>query len=479
MAEKADRKTRNIALIVAATMFMVQLDGTALATALPEMSREFQVSPVDMSLAITIYVTCLVGFLPASAWLADNFGARRVLVWATVLFALSSILCSVSTSFWEFIAARALQGVGASALAPIGRLILLRTTPKQQLVSAIATASAPMLLAPTFGPAIGGFIVTYASWEWIFLLNVPIAFAVFITAWRFLPKLEAQGRTRLDIFGLLLVASTLVALVVGLNLVRDEGKEAVGALLLAASLPLGFAAVRHLRTHITPIIPLHPIAKATFRIATVSGGAFARLPLIALLFILPVMFQTQLGMNAFEAGLLLLVLNFGDLLLKPMARIVFRAWGFPRVLVLSSLAGGATVIAIADFGATTAQWLMIAVLTASGMARSLLFTGITTLAYADLEEHEMSAANVIINMVQQVMHVVGVSLSALMLALGPLSRGESTTQLILSDFRVTLWFFAAVSIAAGLSMLRLAPDAGAVSSGRGRAGAGIYDEEIM
>ncbi|MBC2778916.1 MFS transporter [Parasphingopyxis marina] len=466
MSAKADPKTRTIALVVAATMFMAQLDGAVLATALPRMALDFGVTPVDLSLAITVYLASLVAFLPASGWLADNYGARRIFTGAILLFGAASILCAFSTGFWPFIAARVVQGIGASLMTPVGRLVLLRTTPKDQLVSAITITTMPMLMAPTFGPPIGGFLVTYASWPWIFLLNVPIALATFFIAVRLIPTLEPEERGRLDLFGLVVVSCSLGALLFGLDQVRNPESVVIGITLLAAGCVLMVVAIRHLRRDAAPIISLEPIANHTFRICTVSGGALIRLPLRALPFLLPIFFQIHFGMNAFTAGLLLLVLNFGDLILKPAARFAYRTWGFRTVLTGSALAGAATVFALTTFGPGTSLWVIITILALSGMARSLLFTGITVLAYDDLEERLISPANVLMNMNQQVTSALAVSLSALLLALGPALRGDSSQAASIGDFHMTFLVFGGIATLAGLSLMRLSANAGAESSGR-------------
>jgi len=457
-------KVRTVALIVASTMFMSQLDGAVLATALPDIGADFGVSPIRLSLSITIYLMALVALLPASGWIAERFGARNVFLIAIAIFTGASVLCAASTSYWAFIGARVIQGAGASLMTPVGRLVLLRTTPKSELVAAMTISTMPMLLAPTFGPPLGGFIVTYMSWPWIFLLNVPIAVVAMLCIWRMIPDLREAEQRPLDLIGLLLLSGALLGLLAGLDQLAAPGGMALGVALLAGGVVASFFSLRHLSGHPHAIVPLDALHDATFRLVTVGGGALARLPLRALPFLLPLFFQLGLGMNALAAGSMLIALNGGDLLFKPVAGGSFRRYGFRAVLVVTALIGALTVFACGAFGPATSVTLMLAVLVISGMARSLLFTGISTLAFSELEERDLGSANVVVNIAQQVSNAVAVSLSALLLHIGPWLSG-GTGEATVGDFRLALFAMGAIGLAAVFSLMRLSPHAGAEASG--------------
>lgn len=460
---------RTMALVVASTMFMAQLDGAVLATALPQMAVDFGVPPVRLSVGISAYLIAFVALLPASGWMAERFGTRNVFIVAIGIFTFASLLCALSESYWPFIMARVVQGAGASLMTPVGRLVLLRSTPKSELLRAMSIVTMPMLLAPTFGPLLGGFIVTYFSWPYIFLLNLPIAIPAMLVAWRLIPNLRGEIQHQLDLRGWLLVSGCLLALLTGIDQLSIPGGSGMATMLLIAGIFASTVAVRHLRTCQHPVLSLAPLGCATFRIATIAGGAFARLPLRALLFLLPLMFQVEFGMTPFAAGAMLFAFNAGDLAFKPIGRHGFKRFGFRTMLVGSGLIGAATIFACSTFQpADTAVASMCIVLAIGGLARSMLFTGITTIAFSELEESNITSANVLVNMTQQVINALSVSLSVLLLHLGAWAHGESAT-IRLDDYRFTLITMAAIGLCAAIALLQLSPRAGMEVSGHVRA----------
>ncbi|MGE3533046.1 MAG: MFS transporter [Steroidobacteraceae bacterium] len=468
MKAVASSHVRAIALVVASTMFMAQLDGAVLATALPQMASDFSVPPVRLSVSISAYLIAFVALLPATGWIAERFGTRNIFILAIGIFSFTSLLCAMSKSYWPFILARVVQGAGASLMTPVGRLVLLRSTPKSELLRAMSIATMPMLLAPTFGPPLGGFIVTYFSWPYIFLLNLPVAVPAMFVAWRLIPNLRSEVQRQLDLRGWLLVSGSLLTLLTGIDQLSVPDSSWTAIMLLIPGIYASVVAVRHLRSHRRPILSLAPLGCATFRIATIAGGAFARLPLRALLFLLPLMFQVEFGMTPFAAGAMLFAFNAGDLAFKPISRHGFKRFGFRTMLVVSGLTGAVTIFACATFQpVNTAIATMCIVLAIGGLARSMLFTGITTLAFSELEESNITSANILVNMTQQVINTFSISLSVLLLHLGAWAHGAGAA-IGLDDYRFTLMTMAAIGLCAAIALLQLSPRAGMEVSGHVR-----------
>ncbi len=449
-------RSRDMVLITAGAMFMAQLDGAVLVIALPHIAQDFGLPVVSLSLAVTIYLTMLVAVLPVSGWAADRFGAKRVFLTATLGFAVFSLACAVSGSFWPFIISRALQGACAALLAPVGRLILLRETSKDELVDALAIAAMPMLIAPTFGPSLGGFIVDFASWELIFLLNLPISALLLTMGWRRIPAMKGDSTLPLDKKGALLLSAGLIILLTGFDrLVGGIAHPLPWALVTAGSV-LFAAAVFHLRSHPAPIVRLDALRNPAFRTTAWGAGAVIRLPARAVLFALPLMFQMGFGFSPFVAGLLLIALNGGDFVAKPWVKPAFDRFGYRATMVASSLAG---LVAMAVFVLATPGPvllpLLVGALFLSGIARSLVFTGMSSLTYATLSQQTMTSGNVLASMSMQLFNTLSVSITALLLSLfaGMAHGGEP----VLADYRYTLGTIALIGLASTLMLYRKLP----------------------
>lgn len=449
-------QSRAVIAVVAASMFMAQLDGAVLAVALPRIADDFGVPAVSLSLAITIYLTMLVAMLPASGWAADRFGPRRVFLAAIVAFAGFSLLCALAPGYWPFIVARALQGAAAALMTPVSRLILLRETPKEELVDALAITAMPMLVAPTLGPSIGGFIVDYARWEWIFLLNLPIAAALFALGWRTIPHTPPDKGRTFDLAGGALVSGALILALTGFDRLSGGLDRPLPWILLALGGACALAAIGHLRRHPDPIFSLAPMAIPGFRTAAIGAGALVRLPGRAMLFALPLMFQLGFGFSAFAAGLLLIVLNGGDLVTKPAIRPLYDRFGFRGAVVWGSLLGlaGLTAIALAQPG----EWLValiLAALLAAGVARSLVFTGMSSLSFATLGRAHMTSGNVLASISMQLFNALAISVTAILLTLSAEvgGRGEPA----MADYRHAMLVVVAIGLAATLALARRLP----------------------
>ena len=329
----ADAFPRRIPLIVATAFFMETLDSTIITTALPAMARSLGESTLDLTASVTVYLVAMTVFVPAAGWASDRFGARNLFAAAVAVFTLASLLCGVSPSFWTLIAARALQGGAAAFMSPVGRLIVLRETPKHRIIDAIGLIVWPGLIAPVIGPPLGGFITTYASWRWIFLLNIPIGLLGVYLVLRFVPKHAAGGRARFDAPGFVLTAAALATLIHGLSLIAQGGAGVVsGGGFVAIGIGCGFAAVRHALRHPAPMLDLGAVAVPTFAFSTVTAGLAARVAISMTPFLLPLMFQIGFGASAFEAGIMLLVYMAGNLAMKSVTTPILHRFGFRDVI---------------------------------------------------------------------------------------------------------------------------------------------------
>lgn len=278
------------ALLVAGAFFMEFLDGTVIATALPDMARDFGVTAVELNIGISAYLITLAVLIPASGWIADRFGARAIFTLALAIFTLASVFCGLSTEVHIFVAMRILQGVGGALMVPVGRLAVLRTTPKHQLIKAIATLTWPALVAPIIGPPLGGFITRYASWHWIFFINVPLGLAAIILSLRIIPDIRETERRSFDLSGFITTSVAMVSLVTAMERLGDRQPQIWPTLALAA---LGFGcllySIRHFRRAAAPMVRLDALQVPTFRV-TMYGGSLFRASISAVPFLLPLLF---------------------------------------------------------------------------------------------------------------------------------------------------------------------------------------------
>jgi len=438
---------------------MQMLDATVVATALPAMARALGTSPVRLNVAITSYLLAVAVFVPISGWAADRFGARRVFVAAIALFTLSSVACALSATLTQLVLSRIVQGMAGAMMVPVGRIILLRIVPKDQLLKAMSFLSMPALLGPVIGPPLGGFLVTYASWHWIFLINVPIGILGIYLVMRFISEVRDAQAPRLDAVGFVLSASCLAMIV--------SAFEALGhgllpwpwliALVVTGTLA-GVTYVWHARRVPHPIIDLSLMKIQTFKISVLAGN-LCRFAVGATPFLLAVLLQVGFGLSPFAAGMITFASAAGALLMKFVASPILTQFGFRRTLTINALLTGIFIAVCALFDDTTPGWLMITALLLGGFFRSLQFTGVNTLTYADIAPEQMSRASSFSAMAQQLGISLGVGVAAVTLNLSMSARGATT--LATSDVAlgfVVIGVFAALS---SLSFASLAPDAGA------------------
>jgi len=458
-----------VALIVACALFMENLDGTIITTALPAMAESFGESPVHLSIGVTAYILSLAVFIPASGWVADRCGSRNVFFAAIAVFTVGSMLCGLCNSLVELALARVLQGIGGAMMVPVGRLVMLRSVVKSEIVRAMAYLTVPAMIGPVLGPPVGGFITTYFSWRWVFFLNLPIGALGMFLVWRLIENQREDETPPLDWLGLVLTGTALGCLVYGFDLIGNPGGDAtLTRVLLGGGLAVGALAVLHARRHPHPLIDISLLRIPTFGV-TISGGSLFRVSTGAIPFLLPLMLQVGFGMTAFGSGLLTFGAAAGSMAMKTTARFALRQFGFRTVFIGNGVICAASILACALFTAATPAALIFAVLVVGGFFRSLQYTSLNSMAYADIPPPRMSAATSFSSMMQQFSNGMGVALGALLLQVVVMARGAAGTVPAADDYRAA---FVAAGVLALVSIpffLRLAPGAGAEVSGHRRA----------
>jgi EmrB/QacA subfamily drug resistance transporter len=462
--EPADRP-QLIAFIVAVAFFMENLDGTAIATALPQMARSFGVSPAHLSIGITAYLVTLAIFIPISGWIADRYGARTVFGAAIAVFTIASVFCGVSTGLTQFILARILQGIGGAMMVPVGRLVVLRSTPKDQLIRAIATITWPGLIATIIGPPVGGFITTYFSWHWIFLINVPIGLAGILLVGKFVANFRSEKRQPLDLLGFLLGAVCLSCLMYGVEMLgREDANWPLAAVFLLLSFLFGWFTIRRERRTEWPIFNFSLLKIPTYAIPLLAGSLTV-VAIGAAPFLLPLMFQVGFGMSPFESGLLVLVYAAGNLLMKTVTTRMLQQFGFRTVLLTNTPLIALFAVACGLLAADTPVPVIVAVLLGAGLVRSLQFTSLNTLAFSDVPVHGMSSASMMYSTIQQLAFGIGIAFAAVALRFATLIQGRGHGYQS-SDFRIAFGLVAAVALLSLPPYWRLSRNAGVAVSGR-------------
>ncbi len=458
------RRATALALLVAGAFFMENLDGTVITTALPQMARTFGTGVVGLSVGITAYLLALAVFVPMSGWIADRHGARTTFATAIGVFTLSSVLCGFAHSVPEFTLARIVQGIGGAMMVPVGRLVVLRNTEKRDLVKAIATITWPGLVAPILGPPIGGFITDHANWRWIFFLNVPLGFTALILAVRMVPNVSVDAPPPFDCDRFVLVGSACLALTVGLDRVTSPEAQAVEvAGLLALGIVLGWLAIRHLKRVRYPLVRFEALRIPTFAL-TIWGASFFRCAIGATPFLLPLLFQVGYGLKATQSGLLVLWVFAGNLAMKPATTAILRRFGFRTTLLANGLFVVVTLWSIALLNPSSPYPLVAAVLFAGGLFRSMQFTALNTLGFADVPQDAMTGANVLLNTVGGLTFGSGAAVGAIALHLGAWVH-HTQGQPSLDDFRVAFLVVGALALVSLWDSIPLAKNAGHEVSG--------------
>jgi EmrB/QacA subfamily drug resistance transporter len=455
---------RVVPLIVAVALFMENMDSTVIATSLPAIAHALGTNPLALKLAVTSYLLALAIFIPASGWMADRFGARNVFRIAIGVFVLGSIGCALSRSLEEFVLARVLQGAGGAMMTPVGRLILVRSIDKRLLVNAMALVTIPALIGPICGPPLGGFITTYASWHWIFIINVPIGLVGVVMATRYIPVINADCPPPFDFVGFVLSGLGIGGLAFGLSVMGLAFlPTGVVATLIGVGAVSAAAYMLHASRTPAPILDLRLFKFATFR-ASIFGGFMFRLGIGALPFLLPLLLQIGFDLTPFQSGLITFTGALGSMFMKAAVAGVLKRFGYRPVLVYNSFISAAFLAACASFVPGMPYAAMIAILLAGGFFRSLQFTAINTIAYAEIEPALISKATTLVSVAQQLAISTGVAVGALVVEITLRLKHGSTMGAM--DFPPAFLVVGALTAAANLVFLRLPPDAGAELAGR-------------
>ena len=451
-------------LIIACALFMENLDSTIIATSLPAIALDLGEDPISLKLALTSYLLALAVFIPASGWAADRFGARTVFRAAIAVFTLGSILCGLSSSLPQFIGARIIQGLGGAMMVPVGRLVLIRSVPRSELVRALAYLTFPALIGPVLGPPVGGFITTYFHWRWIFWINVPIGVLGIVLATLFIENVREPGTPRLDIKGFLLSGTGLSSVIFGLTIAGRSflPVPAVVGLILFGLVTLALY-VQHAKVAPHPVINLRLLALPTFR-ASILGGFLFRIGIGSIPFLLPLMLQIGFGLNPFQSGSLTFAASAGAMLMKATAGPILKRIGFRRVLVYNCLLSAGFLASYSLFTAQTPHLLMLGLLLLGGFFRSLQFTSLNAIAYAEMKDGLMSAATSFSGVAQQLSLSVGVATGAAVVEAMRHYHGEKI--LTAGDFAPAFLVVALISATSVLFFRALPENAGAELAGR-------------
>ncbi len=455
---------RILPLVVAAALFMENMDGTVIATSLPAIAADLGTTPVSLKLAFTTYLLALTIFLPVSGWVADRFGARRVFRAAIVIFTAGSMACGFAHSLGWLVAARFVQGMGGAMMVPVGRVILLRTVPKAELVDAMAWLTVPALIGPLIGPPVGGFITTYFDWRWIFWMNLPFGLLAVALATRFMPNLREKNVPALDVKGFILSGLGLALTVFGLTVAgRGLIANQSVAVMIVIGLILVALYIRHAKATPHPILDLKLLKVATYRIS-ITGGSLYRVGMGAIPFLLPLMLQLGFGLTAFQSGLITCASAAGAILMKFTAGRSTPAAGPPRHPAAHRILAGETPPGARWFTPTTPVAVISGILLLSGFFRSLQFTSLNAMAYSDIDNPAMSRATALFTTAQQLSLALGVAIAAYALEGSLWAHGRQ--QLLPVDFTTGFLVVAAIAALSVLAYVRLPADAGAAVSGK-------------
>jgi EmrB/QacA subfamily drug resistance transporter len=449
-------KERLIPLIVATALFMENMDSTVIATSLPAIAADIGTSPLTLKLAITSYLLALAVFIPASGWTADRFGPRMVFSIAIAVFMAGSIGCALSSSVTDFVIARTLQGIGGAMMTPVGRLVLLRSIDKSALVNAMAWVTVPALVGPVIGPPLGGFITTYLTWHWIFLINIPIGLIGIFMALRYIDPIRTEDPERFDLYGLILAGIGLGGIAFGLSV---AGLNLLPWPVVIALVAIGTVSmtlyVIHARRTASPVLDF-----ALLRLPTMRASIIGALP-----FLLPLLMQVGFGLSPLRSGLVTFASAAGAMGMKTLAARIIRTFGFRNIMIINAVVSSIFLAACALFTITTPLLLIMILLVVGGFFRSLQFTAINTLAYAEVEPEQMSRATTLVSVNQQLAVSAGVAVGAF--SVESTMWAHHVTELSAADFAPGFIVVAIISTISAYFFYQMPADAGHQVSGRG------------
>lgn len=435
-----------------------------IAVAIPNMAKSLGESPLRLNLVITTYLLSLAVFIPVSGWIADRLGARAVFCAAIAIFAAGSALCGASTNLPMMLAMRVLQGFGGAMMTPVGRLILLRSFPRSDLVSAMNWMTIPAMIGPTVGPVVGGVLTTYFSWRAIFYLNLPIGvLGVGLALW-LIADFRAPAPTRFDLRGFFIAGLGLALLELAIeNVGRPMIPGPLGTVFFVAAFAILLLYRRHARRREDPILDLRLLRIRTFRIGTVTGS-ICRMGLDAVPFLLPLLFQVGFGFSPLQSGFLSFSSSLGAMLVRTLSGPLLRCFGFRRLLAGNACFAAAVTAGCGLLRPDTPIWMIVFLVLLSGCLRSIQYLGLNTISYADVPAADLSKSTSMSGVAQQLARGFGIAIGAALLAVVAGSRIVTT-----ADFRLAFLLIALLPLGSALGFLRLSPIDGAEVSGHRRA----------
>ena len=446
--------------LVAVAFFMQALDTTILNTAVPAIAKALGVAPLSMKAVLSSYTLSLAVFIPISGWMADRFGTRSVFAWAIGTFTLGSLLCGISNNIHLLVAYRILQGFGGAMMVPVGRLTLVRTFPKSELIRAMSFVAIPGLIGPMLGPVAGGFLVGYLQWRWIFFINLPVGLLGLYFVFRHMPNYRRADPPPLDLIGMILFGLGIGLLAYVLEVFGEHTLSQVTllALLLASALCLAGYGLRAQRIRF-PLLQLKLFSIRTFR-ASVSGSFFTRLGVGGIPFLFPLLYQVGLGFSPIQSGLLIMPQSVAALSLKVVLRKILQRFGYRRVLIGNTVMLGVMTLSFATIGASTPVWLIVLQVFSFGVFTSLQYTSMNTLVFADVTEEQTSGASAITSTVQQMSISFGIAIASLLAALFVPDRFHTTAPQMVHGIHLTFLILGGWTMVSAYIFLTLKRDDG-------------------
>lgn len=452
------------ATIVGCAAFVQAFDTSAVAVALPDIAREFGGNALSYDKVIIAYLIGATAVLPLCGWTVERFGARKMFMLAIALFGGAATMCGMATSVTMLLTARVVEGCAGAMLLPVGRVIVLRSVPEEGFVKAMAAMTMPILLGPVIGPPLGGMLVTFGSWRWLFLAMVPVTIVGFFLVFRCIEKIEPSHREPLDVPGAFMLVGGLAAVATGVgSLGGDEPAIEDAFIRVSAGMAAFFVYFLHVRRSRAPLLDIGPLANQLVRVSN-FGGMFVRMLTSAMPFLLAILFQQRFGMSAVEAGGLIFTIALGSIAGRSVMPWLVRQLGFRTLLSLNCVAVALTVAACGLFDKDIGTPVIIAVLFVQGALRSTQMIAISVLGFCGLPQKDFAAASTLSSISQQLSQGFGIAISAFSVHLITMTQGvdEGTNVVVAGAFPI----MGALSLVSLLWIARLPADAGESMSGR-------------